>query len=94
MGSVHRNTTVREANAGETKASAVTKKRMTQKELSELSGVPLARLRRIERGTQSVTLDDLVKLARALGCDPLDMCKDALVRGGEIQPDNNTGCRS
>lgn len=86
MDSVHPNSSVRESDAGEKKPAATAKQGMTQKQLSELSGVPLGRLRRIERGTQSVTFEDLVKIARALGRDPLDMCKEALVRAGEHHP--------
>jgi transcriptional regulator with XRE-family HTH domain len=62
------------------------KKGMTQKQLAELSGVPVGRIRRIESGAQSVTLDDVVKLARALGRDPLDMVRDTLIRSGEHHP--------
>lgn len=59
---------------------------MTRRQLSELSGIPIGRLGRIERGVQAVTLTDLVKLARALGCDPLDLCRDALIPTDEHHP--------
>jgi transcriptional regulator with XRE-family HTH domain len=59
---------------------------MTQKQLADLSGVPVGRIRRIESGAQSATLDDVVKLARALGRDPLDMLRDALIRSGAHHP--------
>jgi hypothetical protein len=62
------------------------KKGMTRKQLAELSGVPLGRLRRIESGAQAATFEDVVKLARALGRDPLDMIRQALIRSGDHQP--------
>jgi transcriptional regulator with XRE-family HTH domain len=86
MGSRRPNSIVHETGAGEKKPAGATKKGMTQRRLSELSGVPLGRLRRIERGIQSVTFADLVKLARALGRDPLDMCREVLIRAGEHHP--------
>ena len=64
------------------------RKGITQKQLAELSGVPLGRLRRIESGDQSATLDDVVKLARALSLDPLDLISQALTRSGARQPIN------
>jgi len=86
MGSQRADSIVRGANAVGKKRAAAAKKGLTQKQLSDLSGVPLGRLRRIESGIQAATLVDLVKLARALGRDPLDMCRDVLTRARVHHP--------
>ena len=47
-----------------------TKKNMTIEDLAEKSGVPLAVLEQLERGTlpEELMLDDIVALARVLRC--------------------------
>jgi transcriptional regulator with XRE-family HTH domain len=74
MDSQRSNSIVGKAREGRKKHKQ-NKKGMTQKQLAELSGVPLRRLRRIESGAQAATFEDVVKLARALGRDPLDMIR-------------------
>ncbi len=45
---------------------------MTQEDLSEKIPMEIRNLRRVELGTQNVTVKTLAKIARALGCDPIE----------------------
>lgn len=92
MDSQRSNSIVGKADEGRKKREQI-KKGMTQEQLAQLSGVPLGRLRRIESGAQAATFEDIVKLARALGRDPLDMIRQALIRSGDHQPTNKKSHR-
>lgn len=48
-------------------------KGMTQKALSEVSGIPREQINRYERGNVVPTLTSAVKLAEALGCSVDDL---------------------
>ncbi len=55
-------------SVGQREKSIRRQRGITQQQLSELSGVPLGTLRRFEQ-TGQISLEALVRLARALGCE-------------------------
>lgn len=48
-------------------------KKITLRQLEELSGVSRSHINEIENGTSSLTVDVLCKLAKALGVPPCDL---------------------
>lgn len=50
---------------------------LTQSELAELTGIHVTTLSRLEKGKLSMTLDQLLRLAPALGIDPGDFLNSA-----------------
>lgn len=48
--------------------------RMTQEDLSRVSGVSVMTIANTERGESSPTFENAYKLAEALGCTPNDLC--------------------
>ena len=65
MDSQRSNSIVGKADEGRKKHKQ-NKRGMTQKQLAEMSGVPLSTVRHIENGAHVATFKDVVKLARAL----------------------------
>jgi transcriptional regulator with XRE-family HTH domain len=49
------------------------KKKLTLEQLSRLSGVSVAHISEIERGYKIPTIDIIVKIAKALNCEPQDL---------------------
>jgi transcriptional regulator with XRE-family HTH domain len=47
--------------------------RLTQAELADASGISLRSVQRYLDGTRPIRIDDLAKLAGALGADPIDV---------------------
>lgn len=49
----------------------------SQEELADDSGVERSHMGKIERGERNVTLLNLLRIAKALKCQPSDLLKDA-----------------
>jgi transcriptional regulator with XRE-family HTH domain len=58
------------------------KRKVTQPELAYLTGIPLSRIQRYERGEADPPLIDLTLMALALGRDPVEMFKLTMVKLG------------
>jgi len=55
--------------------------RLSQKKLSELSGVPLRTIQRLERGqVANPPIRNLVNLSMVMECDLEDVCEDDWIR--------------
>lgn len=58
--------------------------KMTQQELSDMSGVPLSNLQRREDGKNEFTVSEMERIAKALSTTPLSLVKEALDDYGGI----------
>lgn len=54
------------------------RKRLTQEELSERSGIPLPTLQKKLKANAPITATDLVMLARAIGVDPVEVMAEIM----------------
>jgi len=52
---------------------------MTQEDLAEQIPMEIRNLRRVELGTQNVTVKTLVKIARALDCEPIEFFRPVTI---------------
>lgn len=70
------------------------RKRMTQEELSERSGIPLPSLQRKLKGHAPITATDLVVLSRAIGIDPVKVMGEVIEESDTAEHQASEGIAS
>ena len=53
-----------------------TMKKLTQTKLAQLTGMPQPSIAEIEARNQQIRVDTLVRLAKGLGCSPMELLAD------------------
>lgn len=68
---------INQAIAGELRAEQ-NKRKLSQAELSNRSGIPIATMQRLMTGKYDIRAEALVSVALAIGADPADIMRDAV----------------